>query len=104
MEGYSPSASDIRAYRQAILQHGSGYDGNGYYVYNQDGEGLGQFFGSLFKSALPVITSAIKGGARIATPHLKSAARGLIETGSKRVLAKLSETHTAKGKKRRRRI
>ena len=55
MEVYSPSANDVRAYRHIMLQHGSGYDNDGYYVYSQDGEGIGSFLGSLFKFQLLII-------------------------------------------------
>ena len=70
-----------------MLQHGSGGD---YYVYNQEGEGLGSFFGGLFKKALPILGQAIKGTASIAKPHLKKAATELVSKGSKRLIDNIS--------------
>ena len=90
MEVYSPSANDVRAYRHIMLQHGSGYDNDGYYVYSQEGEGIGSFLGSLFKSAIPVISRTIKAGAKIAAPHLKRAAVDVASAGTKRITEKLS--------------
>ena len=109
MEVFNPSTDDVKAYRHVIMQHGSGYDNDGYYVYSmQDGEGLGQFFGSLLKTAIPVLGRAIKGVSQIAKPHLQKAAADIVTAGSKRAIDKLSsdivtriETPT---KRRRRRI
>jgi hypothetical protein len=111
MEIYSPNARDISAYRQVILQHGSGYDKDGYYYYSQEGEGIGSFFGNLFKSAIPVISRGIKGAVAISKPHFKKAASEIVSSGSKRLLNKISgeivksvEQPKKKQKRRRRRI
>ena len=90
MEVYNPTSNDVKLYRRLILQHGSGLDSDGYYYYNQDGEGIGSFFGSLFKSALPVIGRSLKGAARIAAPHFKKAAKEVVTAGSKHITDKLS--------------
>lgn len=105
MEVYSPSAAELRNYRRIMMQHGSGYDSDGYYIYSQEGEGIGSFLGSLFKSAIPVISRTIKAGSRIAAPHLKKAAADVVTAGSKRIADKLSGeivTTIQKPKKRRR--
>lgn len=108
MELCNPNLQDIKAYRQIMLQHGSGYDGDGYYIYSQDGRGIGSFLGGLVKSALPVITRAIKTGANVAKPHLKKAASDVVTAGSKRLISKLSsdivKTTNRPNKRRRKRI
>ena len=107
MEVFNPSASEVKAYRQIIMQHGSGFDKDGYYIYSQqDGEGVGQFFGSLLKKALPVIGNAIKGASQIAKPHLRKVATDIVTAGSKRAIDKISGDivkSIEKPKKRRRR-
>ena len=102
MELITPSANDIRAYRKTFMQHGAGYDADGYYVYSQQGEGIGSFFGNLFRSAIPVITSGIKGIGSTLKPHIKKAAGDLVAEGSKRLLKKIDEDRPKKRKRRRR--
>ena len=109
MELYNPSKSDIDGYRHLLMQHGRGHDG--YYVYNQDGEGLANFFSSLVKNALPVLRKSIKAGAMIAKPHLKKAATDIVTAGSKRLIDKVSgdiinkiDNEPKQKRKRRRRI
>lgn len=108
MEVYSPSVNDVRAYRRIMMQHGSGYDNDGFYIYSQEGAGIGSFLGSLFKSAIPVISKTIKAGSRIAAPHLRKAAVDIATAGSKRIVDKLSgeiaDSIKKPKRKRRRRI
>ena len=108
MELYNPTASYARAYRQLMMQHGAGYDADGYYVYSQSGEGIGSFLGGLMKNVLPVLSRSIKGAATLAKPHLKSAAKDIVASGSKHLVSKLSEDIINKienpKRKRRRRI
>ena len=89
MEVYNPS-SNLRNYQRIIMQHGKGRDADGYYYYSQDGESLGSFFGSLFKSALPVLGRSLNSAARIAAPHFKKAATEVVTAGSKHITDKLS--------------
>ena len=106
MELFIPSQSDLRAYRSIMLQHGSGFENDGYYVYNQDGEGFGQFFGSLLKNIVPLFSRGIKATYDIAKPHLQKAAREVVSNGSKRLLNKISGdivNSIERPKKRRRR-
>ena len=104
MEIFNPTASDVRNYRQIIMQHGSGYDGDGYYVYSQEGEGIGSFFGNLMKNSLPVIARTTT----IAKPHLEKAAKDFVTAGSKQIIGKISGNIANKSgkptRKRRRRI
>ena len=86
---------------RSIIQHGSGNIDR--YIYTQDGEGIGSFFGNLFKSSIPVLTQAIKGTAKIAKPHLKRAAADIVTAGSKRVLERLSRDKGSARKHKRRR-
>lgn len=102
MELISPSASDVRAYRKTFMQHGNGYDSDGYYVYSQEGEGIGSFFGNLFRSAMPVITSTIKGIGSSLKPSIQKAAGDIVTAGSKRILRKINEDKPKKRKRRRR--
>ena len=89
MEIFNPSASDLKAYRDVILQHGRGYDKDGYYVY-QTGEGLSSFFGGLLKSAVPFLRQGLKGLGRAAAPHLKKAGTDIVTAGSKKLIEKIS--------------
>ena len=109
MEIFTPSQSDLRAYRSIMLQHGSGFDNDGYYVYNQDGEGFGQFFGSLLKNIVPLFSRGIKASYKIAKPHLQKAAKEIVTSGGKRLLSKISgdivdSIERPKKRRRRRRI
>lgn len=102
MEVFNPSVSDVKAFRDIVMQHGSGYTNDGYYIYSQDGEGIASFFGNLIKSALPIVGRTIKGAANIAKPHLQKAAADLVTAGGKRVLEKISTSQNPKKRKRRR--
>lgn len=70
------------SYRRVIMQHGRGLDRDGYYVYNQEGEGIGSFFSSLLRGAVPILAplakEAIKGLSKKAISHIdkKSRLRG----------------------------
>ena len=63
------------AYSKLINQHGRGYDGDGYYIYTQDGEGIGSFLASLLRGALPIVGSAIKTAVEAGAPHFKEGAK-----------------------------
>ena len=88
MEVFNPSQIHVGNYRSVFNQNG-GTDMD-LYVYNQDGEGIGSFFGKLGRVAIPLIGKAIKGAARIVTPHAKRAASDVITAGSKSLLSKVS--------------
>lgn len=108
MEVYDPSAAEVLAYKRLIKQHGSGYD-DGYYIYSQEGDGLGAIFGNLFKRALPLLGRAIKGTAKMAAPHFKKAASNIVSSGSKRLIDGISgnivnRIERPRRKRRRRRI
>lgn len=65
------------SYRRIMMQHGKGLDRDGYYVYNQEGEGIGSFFSSLLRGALPIVAplaaEAIKGLTSKAVNHTTNA-------------------------------
>ena len=65
------------SYRRIMMQHGKGLDRDGYYVYNQEGEGIGSFFSSLLRGALPIVAplaaEAIKGLTSKAVKHTTNA-------------------------------
>ena len=105
MEIFDPNKLNIKSYHSTIVQSGAG--GIDRYIYNQSGEGIGSFFGNLFRTVAPILGQAIKGTARIAKPHLQRAASDIITTGSKRVLDKISgdiqrKLSTPKTKRRKR--
>ena len=84
MEIFNPEV--LRAY-ETLQDGGSDMDR---YVY-QHGEGLGSFFGNLFKVAVPFLGKAIKGAATIAKPHLVNAGKDLLQAGAKRGFEELSK-------------
>ena len=86
MERYVVDSKKERMFRN-FFQMGGEMDG---YIYTQEGEGIGSFFGNLFKKVLPVATKAIKGAAHIAAPHLKEAATELAGEASKSLIRKIN--------------
>lgn len=108
MEVFNPNKLDVVLYRSVINQSGRGMEMDRYIYSNQSGEGIGSFFGNLLRSAVPVIARAIKGVAKVVKPHLQSAAKDLIATGSKRAIDKLTgdivhKVHSPKRTSKRRR-
>ena len=75
MEVFNSSKLYGLAYH-SINQSGRGHEIDRY-IY-QDGEGLGSFFGNLFRKSLPFLGKAIKGAAQILKPHAETAATELI--------------------------
>ena len=82
MERYILNNKSERIFRQCF-QMGGDMDG---YIYTQEGEGIGSFFGNLFKKVLPLATKAIKGIAGAAKPHLQNAARDIVGQASKKLI------------------
>ena len=82
MERYVVDNKRERMFRK-FFQMGGEMDG---YIYTQEGEGIGSFFGNLLKKVLPLATKAIKGAAHIAAPHLKEAATELAGEASKSLI------------------
>ena len=82
MERYVVDRRRERMFRN-FFQMGGEMDG---YIYTQEGEGIGSFFGNLLKKVLPLATKAIKGAAHIAAPHLKEAATELAGEASKSLI------------------
>ena len=89
METYNPSTLKSKAY-SSIIQNGAGGEMDRY-VYNQHGEGLSSFFGSVMKNAIPFLGKAIKGGLKIAKPHITAAGKDLIVAGAKQGVRALSQ-------------
>ncbi len=86
MEIFNPNKLDALAF-EAIHQRGGDIDR---YIY-QEGEGLGSFFGNLFKKSIPLLGKAIKGAARIVKPHAKAAASELANTAIKKTSKELEK-------------
>ena len=80
----------------SINQNGRGADMDRYIYSQQSGEGLGSVLGGLFKKALPLIGTAIKGAVKIAKPHAIAAGKELITTGVKRGAEELTNRGTQK--------
>ena len=87
METFDVSKLNTLAF-EAINQRGNGDMDR--YIY-QDGQGLGSFFGSLMKRALPILGKTIKGAVRIAKPHLKKAGTELVDSAIKEGSKKLDQ-------------
>ena len=96
MENYNDSKLKTSAHR-SITQSGKGLEMDRY-IYSQQGEGIGSFFGNLFKSAQPMLGKAIKGAAKVVARHLKVAGEDLVKAGVKRINNKIS--HQPHKKKR----
>ena len=95
MEVFNSAKLRSSSYHSAINQSGKGVEMDRYIYSNQMGEGIGSLLGNLFRVAVPIIGSAIKGIANIAKPHLKTVAREVITAGSKIALKRLSGSKRA---------
>lgn len=90
---------NTKAYRAAIVQKGGSMEMDRY-IYAMEGEGLGNFFGSLLKQAVPLITTAIKGATKAAKPIAVSVGNELISAGAKRGADELTRIAHSKHRKR----
>ncbi len=102
MEVFRPDKFDANLYHSTIAQTGAGDIDR--YIYRQDGEGIGSFFGNVFRTVAPLLGKAIKGAAQLAKPHLQRAATEVVTAGGKRVLDKISGNNHQKRPKRRRTV
>ena len=93
METFNSDKLRSLAYRTIIQDGGSDMDR---YVYTQVGDGLGSFFGNIFKSAVPFLGKTIKGIANIAKPHIVAAGKDLISAGAKRGFEEISKSGKTK--------
>ena len=82
MERYILNKKSEQMFRQCF-QMGGDMDG---YIYTQEGEGIGSFFGNLFRKVVPLAIKAIKGIAGAAKPHLHNAARDIVDKTSKQII------------------
>ena len=94
MELLDTSKLDEIAFK-AINQRGYGDDIDRY-IYSQNGEGLGSFFGKLAKKAIPILGKAIKGAAKAAVPHLQDAA---VASASNFIESAVDKIPSKRGKK-----
>ena len=77
------SLSNTPSYRRMILQHGKGLDKEGYYVYDQNGEGVGAVFSSILRGAVPIIAPlAAEGVKQIVDKVAKKSIKGAKQTPS----------------------
>ena len=80
MERYILNNRSEQIFRR-FFQMGGDMDG---YIYSQEGEGIGSFFGNLIRRVIPLATKAIKGIASAAKPHLQNAAKDIVGQASKK--------------------
>ena len=99
MERYVVDGRRERMFRK-FFQMGGEMDG---YIYTQEGEGIGSFFGTLLKKVLPLAAKAINGAAHIAAPHLKEAATELAGEASKSLIRKINNKKELETNPRKRR-
>ena len=99
MERYVVDNKRERMFRK-FFQMGGEMDG---YIYTQEGEGIGSFFGNLLKKVLPLATKAIKGAAHIAAPHLKEAATELAGEATKSLIHRINNKKRPESNPRKRR-
>ena len=72
------SLSNTPHYRKIILQHGNGMDREGYYIYDQNGEGVGAIFSSVLRGAIPILAPiAIKGVNKLVKKLTKKGIKGV---------------------------
>ena len=82
MQTFVPSRN---VYEKLLHQHGGTIDR---YVFGtQHGDGLGSFFGKLFRFARPLVSSAIKG----IKPELLSIGQKAIDHGSKTLISHIQK-------------
>ena len=93
MEIFNPSDLKSKAYRSAIVQKGGAIEMDRY-IYGMQGEGLGNWFGSLMKQAIPLIGSAIKGATKVAKPIAVAAGKEILTAGAKRGAEELTKRIT----------
>ena len=91
---------NVAAYTRIINQHGSGYDSDGYYIYRQNGEGIGSFLASLFRGALPILGAAIKGAGKAAAPHFQKGIKRAATTGADRLIKSYTQPKRRKNQRR----
>ena len=97
MEDFKPTDMNKKAYRTAIVQKGGAIEMDRY-IYNMEGEGLGNLFGSLLRKAIPLIGTTIKGVVKAAKPIVVAAGKDLVTAGAKRGVAELSKKINSPGK------
>ena len=102
METFNSDRLKSGAYRSVIVQKGGSVDMDRY-IYSMDGEGLGSWFGTLMKTAIPIIGSAIKGAAKVAKPYAKAAGKQIITAGAKRGAQEVTKRIVHKPHNKRRR-
>ena len=79
METYIPST---KVFEKLLNQSGGSIDR---YIYNQSGAGLGNFFAKLFRTAKPLLSSAIN----TFRPELESIGTKLVDSGAKVATSKI---------------
>lgn len=83
-----------------IKQNGRGVDMDRYIYSMQSGEGIGSFFGNLFRTVVPAIGSAIKGASVAAKPHLKNLAQAVGESLVSDIIQSKPKSETKKRKRK----
>ena len=83
MEDFSSKDLNSKIYRSVIVQKGGSIEMDRY-IYDMEGEGLGNLLGSLFRKAVPLVSTAIKGATKAAKPIAIAAGKEILSAGAKR--------------------
>jgi len=83
-----------------IKQSGKGIDMDRYIYSTQSGEGIGSFFGNLFRTVVPTSSNAIKGASVIAKPHFKNLAQAVGESVVSNIQSKPSKSKSETKKRK----
>eukprot|EP00116_Pleurobrachia_bachei_P016089 sb/3476351/ len=87
------SLSNTPSYRRMILQHGKGLDKEGYYVYDQNGEGVGAVFSSILRGAVPILA-----------PLAAEGVKNIVDTVAKKAIKRARPTSSTNHSSEKRRI
>jgi hypothetical protein len=102
MENFNARDLNSKLYRSVIVQKGGALEMDRY-IYNMGGEGLGNYFGSLLKQAIPLLGSAAIKGSRALKPIVTAAGKDIIAAGIKRGAKEVTKHIVHKPHKKRRR-
>ena len=104
MENFNARDLNSKLYRSVIVQKGGALEMDRY-IFNMGGEGLGNYFGTLLKQAIPLLGSAAIKGTKTLKPIVTAAGKELITTGAKRGAKVITKhiTHSPKSKNKKRR-
>lgn len=101
METYIYDASAAKRYRSILFQNGGSPPIDRYIFNAQDGDGIGSFFGSLFKSIVPIAKSVGRTFIKSSIPVAKTVGREAIKGAAEYGLSQLADKAISRKRKRR---